>query len=355
MAQYNFTVGQKYKREHVSQLAGDGGDIGGNWATGYPHKDGVTFIFSNVGNPGQTGHDYDNHFDGLDLIWRGRTGSHKDQASIKRMTAPGSEVHVFWRTGGRDPFTYAGLAHAIDVTDEVPVRVRWRLTNPAPPASASVATQRLPVSELNKVRPDHVWQAVQLLLDGYVDHPFAPSTDYDVVSEDGKRLPPKAVFGIAATRALGFQVGPYHFTAGISSPCFRIIEEAGYRIVSKNEQPSEPPVLVPEDQYWTEGNKKLTSHMKRERSPAASRAKKSQFKAMHGKLFCEKCGLVPVDHYGTTYAESCIEVHHRNVQVQEMPENHRTTLDSLQCLCANCHRLEHKILKAEGITSSVTP
>jgi hypothetical protein len=95
MTQYSFTVGQKYKREHVSEQAGDGGDITGNWATGYPHKDGVTFIFSNVGNPGQTGHDYDNYFDGADLVWRGRTGSKRNQPSIERMTNPGSEVHVF--------------------------------------------------------------------------------------------------------------------------------------------------------------------------------------------------------------------------------------------------------------------
>lgn len=347
MSQYTFEVGQKYKREHVSQQAGDGGDITGNWATGYPHKEGVTFIFANVGNAGQTGHDYDNYFDGPDLIWRGRTGSHKTQRSIERMTVSSAEVHVFWRTGGRDLFTYAGLGEAIDVTDEIPVRVRWKLRAPNAPAKAASASKRLPVSELNKVRPEHIWQAVQLLLNGYTGHLFAPSTDYDVVSDDGRRLPPKAVFGIAATEALGFEVGPYHFTAGLNSPCFRIIEDAGYRIVAKNEQPSELPPLVPEDQYWTEGNKKLTSHMKRERSPAASRAKKSQFKAAHGKLFCEKCGLMPVEHYGTTHAESCIEVHHKDVQVQDMLSNHVTTLDSLQCLCANCHRLEHSLLRAK--------
>ena len=351
MTQYSFTVGKKYKREHVSQQAGDGGDIGGNWATGYPQKDGVTFIFSNIGNPGQTGHDYDNYFNGPDLVWRGRTGSHRNQPSIERMTAPGSEVHVFWRTGGRELFTYGGLGKAVDITDEVPVRIRWQLSSPSSPRLVSVKTQRLPTSELNKVRPEHVWEAVQLLIAGYADHPFSPSTDYDVVTEEGNRLPPKAVFGIAAKLALGFEVGPAHFTAGISSPCFRSIEDAGYRIAPKNEQPPELPLLVPEDHYWTEGNKKLASHMKRERSPAASRAKKSHFKALHGKLFCEKCGLVPVEHYGTTYAESCIEVHHRYVQVQDMPENHRTTLDSLQCLCANCHRLEHKILKTAGSES----
>ncbi len=345
MGRFNFTVGQKYKREHVSQQAGDGGDIGGNWATGYPQKDGVTFIFSNVGNPGQTGHDYDNYFDGPDLIWRGRTGSHKNQPSIQRMTTTGSEVHVFWRTGGRDHFTYGGMGKAVDITDEVPVRIRWQLSSPSTPRVVTVKNERLPASELNKVRPEHIWEAVQLLIADYIDHPFAPSTDYDVVTDEGYRLPPKAVFGIAAKLALGFEVGPAHFTAGLLSPCFRSIEDAGFRIVAKDEPPPESPTLVPEDQYWTEGNKKLTTHMKRERSPAASRAKKSQFKAVHGKLVCEQCGLDPVAHYGTVQAESCIEVHHKDVQIQHMTGAHVTTLAALQCLCANCHRLEHKRIR----------
>jgi len=347
MAQYSFTVGQKYKREYVSQQAGDGGDISGNWGTGYPHKNGVTFIFCTVGNPGQTGHDYDNYFDGPDLIWRGRTDSRRNHLSIQRMTTPGSEVHVFWRTDGRDPFTYGGVGKAVEITDEVPVRIRWQLSAFNVPPLPPTQKKRLPASELNKVRPEHVWEAVQLLVAGYAEHPFAPSIDYDVVTDEGSRLPPKAVFGIAAKLALGREVGPNDFTAGVSSSCFRRIEHAGYRIVRKNESPVESPLLIPEDQYWTEGNKKLIAHMKRERSPAASRAKKSQFKALHGKLFCEKCKFAPVEYYGTTHAESCIEVHHRHVQVQDMTANHRTTLDSLQCLCANCHRLEHKMLKAE--------
>jgi len=127
MSKYTFIVGEKYKREYVSEQAGDGGDITGNWGTGYPHKDGVTFIFANVGNPGQTGHDYDNYFDGNDFVWRGRTGSTRHQPSIRRMTTLGAETHVFWRTGGRDLFTYAGLGKAVEITDEVPVRVRWKL------------------------------------------------------------------------------------------------------------------------------------------------------------------------------------------------------------------------------------
>lgn len=345
MTKYSFTVGQKYKREQISQQAGDGGDITGNWATGYPHKDGVTFIFANVGNPGQTGHDYDNYFDGPDLIWRGRT---QRQPSIQRMIAAGAETHVFWRTGGRDLFTYAGLGEALSITDEVPVRVRWRLNSPSTAVSTQSPSQRLPASELNKVRPEHIFEAVQLLLSGYAEHHFAPSTDYDVLTEEGQRLPPKAVFGLAAAQALGIEIGPYHFTAGLTSPCFRLIQDAGYRIIPKDGDTPKVPLADSEDESWTEGNTKLVTHKKRERSPAAAKAKKSQFKAKHGKLFCEKCGMIPAEHYGTPHAESCIEVHHKDTQIHAMTADHRTTLDSLQCLCANCHRLEHKLLRVKS-------
>lgn len=354
MARHEFKVGQQYKREEVSEQVGDGGVTSGNWSTGYPHKDGVTFIFCNVGNPGQTGPGYDNQFDGADLIWRGRTGSSKRNDSIRRLTKPGSEVHVFWRSHGRDPFTYAGLGQAVEVSDEIPVRVRWKLGDPAKRIPPSPPTERLPASELNKVNAEHVWQAVQTLLHGDTDHGFAASIDYDVLTDDGRRLPPKAVFGLAAKLALGFQILPAHFTAGLSSPCFTIIENAGFPIVAKDQQDDEPPTLSSEDQQWTEGKAKLVSHLRRERSRGASKAKRSQFKKDFGKLYCEKCKLDPVDTYGTIHAESCIEVHHRDTHVSDMNNAHATTLASLQCLCANCHRLEHKLLRVALLADTDT-
>ncbi|WP_446728945.1 HNH endonuclease [Pseudoduganella sp. OTU4001] len=40
-----------------------------------------------------------------------------------------------------------------------------------------------------------------------------------------------------------------------------------------------------------------------------------------------------------------MEVHHSETQVSQMERGHKTSLDSLQCLCANCHRLVHRQLK----------
>lgn len=144
MFKYTFEVGSTYKREDVSRLVGDGGDITGNWATGYPKKNGVTFIFANVGSPGQTGHDYENYFDGREFVWRGRTGSTRNHRSIKAMATSGTEVHIFWRSHGRDPFTYAGTGSALSISDDSPVQIRWKL---APETEATNGTHHKPSVE----------------------------------------------------------------------------------------------------------------------------------------------------------------------------------------------------------------
>lgn len=213
---------------------------------------------------------------------------------------------------------------------------------------ATHSQERLPAEVLNRVSPEHVWNAVQLLLDGYTDHQFAASTDYDLLADKGARLPPKAVFGVAAQLALGFEVLPKHFTAGEDSVCFRILRGSGFSIVKKGEAPQILPAeLSNEDLGWAEGKIKLITHLVKERAKGLPQAKKSWFKARHGKLYCEQCGLDPVEYYKTAHAESCIEVHHHEVHVRNMTEQHRTNLDSLQCLCANCHRLSHRLLREQ--------
>jgi hypothetical protein len=206
--------------------------------------------------------------------------------------------------------------------------------------------ERLPVSELEKVTPEHLLIAVQRLLAGYTDHGFGESTDYDVLLEDGSRLPPKAVFGLAASEALGYRVMPRHFVGGLDSPCFRILERAGYQIVPKGKRIAVQPEPDRPDPEWLEGTPKLRQHFRRERVPSLREAKKAEFRRRHdGRLFCERCGDNPVEKYKTVDAEACIEVHHARVQVSKMEEGHRTRLEDLQCLCANCHRLAHREIR----------
>ncbi|WP_177454433.1 hypothetical protein [Pseudomonas sp. Irchel 3E13] len=205
--------------------------------------------------------------------------------------------------------------------------------------------ERLPAEVLRGVTAEYIWRAVQDLISGIDSPGFAESTDYDLIVDEHLRLPPKAVFGLAATRALGFQILPRHFTAGVNSVCFQLLEDAGFRIVPKGALMADPvlPSLY-EDQVWTEGQSRLVAHLRKERAPGLSIAKKAEFKKNHGRLYCERCKMDPVETYGAENGEACIEVHHRTVQIAQMAPRHLTSLEDLQCLCASCHRVVHREL-----------
>ncbi len=207
--------------------------------------------------------------------------------------------------------------------------------------------QRLPVKEVEKVTAEHLFNAIEALRDRVLTHNFGESTDYDLVLDDGMCLPPKAVFGLAATAALGHPVGPRHFSAGLDSICFRILQRAGYRVVAKTDGHEHDAVdQEPKDLEWREGTVQHRSHLRRERASGLSEAKKAEFRRSHGgRLFCERCGEDPVSKYGTEIAESCIEVHHDKIAVSDMDADHRTRLSDLKCLCANCHRLVHREMR----------
>lgn len=214
----------------------------------------------------------------------------------------------------------------------------------ASPTSRS--QKRLPAEILNSATPEYIWSAVQLFLAGEVEHRFGPSTDFDLIADSGQRFPPKAVFGVALSLALdGIVIEPKHFTAGESSTCFRLLRAAGYRILPKGSTVENPDWEINPDQEWDEGPWQLAPHMKRERATGLAKAKKAQFLRTHGRLFCERCKLDPVEHYGSDTAEACIEVHHARIHVSQMSNGHKTKLDDLECLCANCHRLVHREMR----------
>ncbi|WP_440639740.1 HNH endonuclease [Bradyrhizobium sp. PUT101] len=206
--------------------------------------------------------------------------------------------------------------------------------------------ERLPAETFRVVTAEHVWNAVQKLRQPNFRHGYGTSIDFDLIASAEERYPPKAVFGLAATEALGHEVLPRHFSSGHGTPCFRILESAGFIIVAKGEesQPIDSPES-PEDRSWTEGKPRLVAHLRKERASGLSQAKKDWFVRTHGKLFCERCGMDPVAIYEGAHGAACIEVHHHAVQVEEMADGHTTRLEDLQCLCANCHRVEHRLLK----------
>jgi hypothetical protein len=205
--------------------------------------------------------------------------------------------------------------------------------------------RRFVAATFEPVQPTHLLDAAQRLAGGFTGHRFGRSTDYDLLF-NGERLPPKAVFGLAATEALGFPVRPENFSAGESMPCFRILRAAGYEIVEKGDLGHGPPILLTdEDRAWAEGRQELVTHLKRERASGLAAAKRSQFRSRKGRLYCERCEMDPVEVFGSAVGEACIEVHHEATHVGDMDDGHQTRLDDLQCLCANCHRVRHRELK----------
>lgn len=93
-----------------------------------------------------------------------------------------------------------------------------------PKAMATDIDSRLPVDQLRQVTPEHIWQAIAEIIKEGVGVVFGPSTDYDLLTDNGVRLPPKAVFGRAASLALNLRVGPMSFSAGLGTPCFDILQ-----------------------------------------------------------------------------------------------------------------------------------
>ncbi len=212
----------------------------------------------------------------------------------------------------------------------------------------SASNGRLTVEHLERVTAEHIFRAIAQADQSPMRGVYRQSSKFDLLLDDGTRYPPKLIFGIAATEALGFEVKPEHFSAGWSQPCFNILSKSGYQIVAKGEfAPLMAVPLIEDDRTWSEGGSKLVSHLRKERASGLAQAKKAEFIRTRGKLFCESCGLDPVSEFGSEHGPSLIEVHHDADMVAHMGVGHVTRLSDLKCLCANCHRLAHSKLRAQ--------
>lgn len=68
-----------------------------------------------------------------------------------------------------------------------------------------------------------------------VEHPFGPSTDFDLL-HDGERYPPKAVVGVAARHAIGRFLSPDEFSGGEGPGAANAVLRAlGFEVVTKLE------------------------------------------------------------------------------------------------------------------------
>ena len=70
----------------------------------------------------------------------------------------------------------------------------------------------------------------------------------------------------------------------------------------------------------------------KERNKKVRDLKINDFKKKNGKVFCAFCGI---------YELVVLDVHHEKIKVSEMKDDHKTSLNDLNILCANCHRKLH--------------
>jgi hypothetical protein len=199
---------------------------------------------------------------------------------------------------------------------------------------------RLPAATLRLVLPTMIDAAIVEFQAG-ASHNFSETTEYSLVLPNGERLPPKAIFGIALAKVIGRPALPADFSAGWGLPCFSIIEDSGYPIIANDEELPDASADADDERVWAEGAIKRVQHLRRERSPGLAKAKKRRFAEIHGKLFCESCGLVPSESLGEL-GDACIEVHHDALAISKMDGSSGTRLADLKCLCANCHRIVHR-------------
>lgn len=216
-------------------------------------------------------------------------------------------------------------------------------------ALVSRMAKNLPKSnELEEVGAEHVWLAVQHLRNMPEQSSLAAVGDYELIVDDELRLNPEVVFKLAVNEVPKSTARSNWLSSRTTRQIHGVLKDAGFAIVRRGvRQENEAIPLSEDDRAWVEGRPNLILHLKRERAAGLARAKKQSFLRKHGKLLCERCGLDPILTFGSVAGEACIEVHHKRVHIRQMSEGHQTSLDDVECLCANCHRVVHALLKSK--------
>ena len=94
------------------------------------------------------------------------------------------------------------------------------------------------------------------------------------------------------------------------------------------------------EQDFPEGRLLTRRHLARERNPTLVKRKKEAVLQATGKLSCQCCGFDFASAYGELGA-GFAECHHTQ-PIASLKEGHRTKLEDLAIVCANCHRMLHR-------------
>jgi len=126
MSECQFKVGEKYTRNDIYRICKvPANKQGGNWNTGYNRYGDDWFLFVNIGEAKDEKYNYDNRFEGDDLVWYGKNGSKLEHPSIQSLIHPKGNVHIFYREQPKGPFIYTGKGVVKSVKDTSPIEIVW--------------------------------------------------------------------------------------------------------------------------------------------------------------------------------------------------------------------------------------
>lgn len=114
-----------------------------------------------------------------------------------------------------------------------------------------------------------------------------------------------------------------------------------YSSMPKPTNEQEAAELVSEDEEFPEGRILTRVHCQRERNARLVAKKKRQVLQSTGTLACEVCAFDFAKFYGEI-GQGFAECHH-NRPLSELRTTDRTRLADLSVVCANCHRILHRV------------
>jgi len=110
----------KYTRDQIAKIIRpEDPPRGGDWTTGYARIDSNLFVFMNIGLPGRTGHDFENHYDEKEnkILWFSKPNKHSSNPLFQKILSGELTIYFFARWDNNPPFTFLGTGNVDNFED----------------------------------------------------------------------------------------------------------------------------------------------------------------------------------------------------------------------------------------------
>ncbi len=122
-----FKTGQQYSPRELRQTLGLPQEAsGGGWFAGYQRHGEAFYVFATIRlRGGRAKAERRDHWEDEVLFWSAKGDARWNDPEIRELSRGKRPVHIFFRSGGEGPFTYAGAGTAKEVRDTVPATILW--------------------------------------------------------------------------------------------------------------------------------------------------------------------------------------------------------------------------------------